>query len=243
MASRSGAAYTTLAPLYDQVYAGKDYDREVREIRRLVEHWGRPNSRSLLDVGCGTGRHLRGLSRAFRCTGLDRSPAMLRVARRHGRGVRFLRGDMEAFELGEKFDVVTCLFGAIGYVRTIPRLRRTLRTLARHTHPGGVLIVDPWLAPGDFRDGYLNVRVRDTPELKIARVGRNRRRGRVSTTEFGYAIASTDGGVRIFRETHALGLFTTAEQLAAFQSAGFRPRFYRRGFNRTRGLFVGVRRP
>ncbi|MCI4320239.1 MAG: class I SAM-dependent methyltransferase [Thermoplasmata archaeon] len=236
------AEYTTLAPIYDEVYAWKDYERDVREIRRIVRRSGRPGSRTLLDVGCGTGHHLRLLRGMFRCTGLDRSPSMLRIARRHGRGVRWVRGDMERFELGEEFDVVTCLFGAIGYVRTLPRLRKTIRTLARHLRAGGVLIVDPWLSPEVFRSGHLDLLVHDTPQLKIARVGLGRRRGRTSTIDFGYAVGQKGGPIRVFRERHTQGLFSVREQLAAMEAAGLAARFERGGFTKQRGLFVGVRR-
>jgi ubiquinone/menaquinone biosynthesis C-methylase UbiE len=234
--------YTVLARYYDQVYAWKDYAGDVRRIRALARRKGRPHSRTLLDVGCGTGTHLLLLKRWFRCTGLDRSPEMLRVARRKSRDVRWVVGDMERFELGEQFDVVTCLFGAIGYARTIPRLRRTLRGFARHLRPGGLLVIDPWMTPDSFRDGHVNLRVHDTADVKIARIGVSRRRGRTSTVEFGYVIGTPGGPVRMFRETHRLGLFTVSEQLAALEAAGFRAQFLRRGFTFDRGLFVGVLR-
>jgi ubiquinone/menaquinone biosynthesis C-methylase UbiE len=239
--------YTTLASIYDQVYDWKDYARDVRAIRRIVRRAGRPASGTLLDVGCGTGRHLRLLRQAFRCTGVDRSASMLRVARRNGRGVRWIRGDLERLELREEFDVVTCLFGVIGYVRTVPRLHRAMRILARHTRPGGVLIVDPWLTPEAWltpdgsKEGRVSLLVHESKGLTIARVGVSRRRGRISTTEYGYAVGRTRGPVRLFRERHALGLFTVAEQLAAMESAGFRARFYRGGFTKQRGLFVAIR--
>jgi dTDP-4-amino-2,4-dideoxy-beta-L-xylose N-methyltransferase len=103
--------YTTLAPIYDHVYEWKDYARDVRAIRRIVQRAGRPPSGTLLDVGCGTGRHLRLLRQTFRCTGVDRSASMFRVARRDGRGVRSIRGDLERLNLQEEFDAVTCLSG------------------------------------------------------------------------------------------------------------------------------------
>ncbi len=44
---------------------------------------------------------------------------------------------MESFDLAKEFDVITCLFRAIGYVRTLPALEATLRNFARHLRPGG----------------------------------------------------------------------------------------------------------
>jgi hypothetical protein len=123
-----------------------------------------------------------------------------------------------------------------------------MRTLARHTRPGGVLIVDPWLTPDAWltpdgsKDGRVSLLVQESEGLAIARVGVSRRRGRISTTQYGYAVGRTRGPVRLFRERHELGLFIVAEQLAAMESAGFRARFYRGGFTKQRGLFVAIRR-
>lgn len=55
-----------------------EYPREVFD--KLVEI--SPGHRSLLDLGCGTGKIARGLAADFDCvTGIDASEAMLRVAR------------------------------------------------------------------------------------------------------------------------------------------------------------------
>ena len=54
---------------------------------------------------------------------------------------------MTAFDLGCRFDVVTCLFSSIGYVGTVERLDQAIATMAAHLEPGGTLIVEPWLSP------------------------------------------------------------------------------------------------
>ncbi|MCI4351604.1 MAG: class I SAM-dependent methyltransferase [Thermoplasmata archaeon] len=233
--------YSRMARYYDQVYSWKDYAEEARRITALVRRWGRSNSRTLLDVGCGTGTHLALLQGRFRCTGVERNDAMLRVARRKSRAVRWVHADMERLELGEPFDIVTCLFGAIGYVGTVPRLRRMMQRLARHVRPGGLLVIDPWLTPQNYQDGHLSLTVHDAPGLKIARAAISRREGRRSTIEFGYVVGASRAPLRLFRETHRLGLFSVAEILAALSDAGFRGRFYRKGFSLDRGLYVAVR--
>lgn len=66
---------------YDAFYdaAGKDYREESAELLERIRARC-PEARTLLDVACGTGRHLEHLSRAFACMGLDLDPAMLRLA-------------------------------------------------------------------------------------------------------------------------------------------------------------------
>ncbi len=82
----------------------------------------RPGS-SILDVGCGTGRHSVELAaRGHHVVGVDLSPGMLQVARAkaQARGVQieFLEADARGFQLDQTFDLAICLceggFGLIG---------------------------------------------------------------------------------------------------------------------------------
>ncbi|RYG75598.1 class I SAM-dependent methyltransferase [bacterium] len=81
-----------------------------------------PRGASLLDVGCGTGRHARELSRrGYRVVGIDLSPKMIEVARRlDGEGkVEFLVGDARDSDLGRTFDAALCLCeGGVGLLNT-----------------------------------------------------------------------------------------------------------------------------
>ena len=70
---------------------------------------------------------------------------MLEIARRRHPDVTFHQADMAHLQLGTTFDAVICMFSSIGYVKTVEGLNQTLRAFARHTVPGGVVIVDGWL--------------------------------------------------------------------------------------------------
>ena len=69
------------ADVYDAFYdaLGKDYEWEARKVLRLVRRH-RPRPRTLLDVACGTGRHLEVFARSLRCVGVDLDGDMVRVA-------------------------------------------------------------------------------------------------------------------------------------------------------------------
>ncbi|RYG66614.1 class I SAM-dependent methyltransferase, partial [bacterium] len=77
---------------------------------------------SVLDVGCGTGRHARELAgRGYKVTGIDLAPAMIDVAQRlgEGSGAEFLVGDARDFDLGRTFDAAICLCeGGVGLLNT-----------------------------------------------------------------------------------------------------------------------------
>ena len=69
---------------------------------------------TLLDVACGTGMHARRLAaqHGFTVDGVDRDPVMVRLAQRAHPAGRFVQGDMTGFDLGRRYDAVTCCFGS-----------------------------------------------------------------------------------------------------------------------------------
>lgn len=233
------SAYALTAAIYDQIYAWKDYAADARRIRRLIRTYGPVRPRSLLDVACGTGSHLAYLGRGFEATGLDLNEGMLRVARKKLPQVRFVRGRMERFRLREKFDVITCLFSAIGYVRSEEELRRTFRNFATHLRPGGVAIVEPWLTTAAYRAGHIHLGTYGDRRFPIVRMNLSERRGDRSIMEM-HHLVGTPQGVRHWVERHDLGMFPVRTYLAAFRAAGFRARFLRDGLIKGRGLYVAV---
>jgi SAM-dependent methyltransferase len=213
---------TGTADLYDGFYDALDKDY-VEEAEIVVGHVDErlPSATALLDVACGTGRHLEQFARRFRCTGVDLDPDMLAVARRRcGRSVRLQQGDMATLDLGRRrFDVVTCLFSSVAYMPTVALLRQAIAAMARHLHPGGVLLVEPWYTHETWEDGHLAVLSIDEPGWKAARVSRASRRGDLSALDFEFVVADR-WGIRHFAERHELRLYTTEQYVDAFAAAG-----------------------
>ncbi|HEV3153882.1 MAG TPA: class I SAM-dependent methyltransferase [Candidatus Baltobacteraceae bacterium] len=232
--------YTQSAKYYDALYRalGKDYEKEAAHVREIVEQRCRSGGNALLDVGCGTGRHLEYLREHFTCEGLDVERTMLDIARDRNPDVPFHLGDMMGFNLGKRFDAIVSLFGAIGTMPNVGRLDQTLQTFARHLRPGGVVIVEPWLRPEDWKDGSVHALYVDEPDLKVARMSVSRRDGNVSILNFHYMVASRDG-IRTFTEPHRLTLFTDDEYRNAFRKAGLYVEFEEPGLTAGRGLYVG----
>lgn len=235
-------SYGPLAEAYDLIHAHKPYATEARTVRDLARRDARRPLRSLLDVACGSARHLEAFSRWFDCTGVDASPAMLAAARRRVPKATFHLGRMESFDLGKRFDVVTCLFSAIGYARSVSELRRTLRTFARHTAPGGVVVVEPWITPATYRPGLVHHLVATSGDTTVLRMNGSERRGGRSIFDFHYLVGRR-ARVTHYVETHNLGLFDVPTMRSAFHDAGLAVRHVRRGLTTGRGLYVGRRPP
>jgi len=242
----SSRSFRKSASYYDAVYdaicdsySSKDYESESKHLMHLIRRHKRSNGRSLLEVPCGTGRHLHYLKAWFDVEGLDINPKMLALARKRNPGIRFHRGNMLTFKLPERFDAVTCLYSAIGYMTTVTQLRRAVKNMSFHLKAGGVLMVEPWITPREFKCGSLHAVLVNQPKLKLVRIGRSSARGRTSIINFHYLVA-TQKTARYFSQSNKLGLFTHAEYLASFQSACLKVTYYAKGLT-GRDLYVGVK--
>ena len=147
--------------LYDAIYHFKNYAHEC-EILRAVIAVAAPGARTILDVACGTGEHDKFLKDRYAVDGIDLNENYLRAARAKNPAGHYTRADMTDFDLATTYDAVTCLFSAIGYVRTVDRMNRAVACMARHVKPGGVLIVEPWITPDNWKPGkYFHSRWRN----------------------------------------------------------------------------------
>ena len=233
--------YARQAQYYDAIYEsqGKDYQQEAQTLRAIIDAHRQAAGDTLLDVACGTGGHLTFLREWYRVEGLDMDAHMLRVAGLRFPDLAFHQADMTAFDLGRQYDIVTCLFSAIGYVQTVDRLRQAIGCMSSHLQPGGVLAVEPWFAPQQWRTGLVHATFVDQPGLKIARMSVSERRDDIAVINFHFLVATPEG-VETFSELHELGLFTHQQYLEAFTLAGLSPNYDPQGIT-GRGLYIGVK--
>jgi ubiquinone/menaquinone biosynthesis C-methylase UbiE len=228
--------FTKSAHLYDAMYSFVDYEAMATELRELIRE-RLPGASTLLDVGCGTGRHLSYFGRDYDVEGLDIDEQLLSHARQRCPAVPFHEASMVDFELDHRFDVITCLFSAIGYVQTVSQMRQAVATMARHLEPGGLLIIEPWFEPDSFWIDTITANHVDQPDLKVAWMYPSKREGDVSVLDIHYLVGTPER-VEHFSEQHRIGLFTKEEHLDAFRDAGLDVSFDPKG-PRERGLYVG----
>jgi len=230
--------FTKSAAFYDAIYAarGKDYAAEAAWLRAAYRNVAAGSGR-LLDVACGTGRHLSQLRSEFAVEGLDAEPAMIAIARERLPDVPLQVARMQDFWVDGQFAIVQCLFSSIGYVADEAELFATIDRFAGVVERGGLLVVEPWISPGEWEELKLDAVFVDEPDLKIARLGRPERYGTTSVLRYEYLVAEPSG-LSAFSESHALQLFTDAQYRAAFERAGLSVRNERSDLF-ARGLYIG----
>ncbi len=202
---------------YDHIYAHLDYAGHVAALGDLI---GEPTGKRLLDIACGTGRHLECFRDDYEIEGLDINEDLLAMARARLGDVPLHVGDFCDFDLGRRFAVITNLFSSIGYARTRERLDAAIACVARHLEPGGIALIEPWLVREAYRPGTVHAAMVDAPELKICRMNCSKVEGDMSILDMHYLVATPEDGVRHFRERHELGMFAIADFAGAGTQAG-----------------------
>lgn len=140
---------------YQTLFANyaRQYDEEVYtqgtpgEVDFLEEELEHDRSRTILDIGCGTGRHAIELTaRGYQVTGVDLSAAQLARAREKataaGVSVDFRQGDARELEFVADFDLAMMICeGAFPLMETDAMNYRILQGACRALKPGGKLVL------------------------------------------------------------------------------------------------------
>jgi SAM-dependent methyltransferase len=138
------------AELYDHEYKRRRDD--LRFYRALArDELGAPDGKkTILELGCGSGRTLIPLVReGWRVVGVDTSATMLarcrdRLARLGDAAARaeLIRGDFRALALGRRFALVICPFNAFMHLYTRVDVERFLAVVRAHLLPKGLFAFD-----------------------------------------------------------------------------------------------------
>lgn len=150
---------------YNLLYKDKNYSGEARYVHNLIQNHT-PGARSVLDLGCGTGRHDFELAKfGYEITGVDMSEEMLSDAKSILSSldptINYLLGDIRTVRLNRTFDVVVSLFHVISYQTSNDDLQSAFSTVKEHLSPGGLFLFDFWYGPAVLAD---------LPEVRIKRL-------------------------------------------------------------------------
>lgn len=232
--------YKQFAKYYDSIYRWKDYKSESVKLRKLIKKYKSSRGREMLDAACGTGNHIQYLKKYFNITGVDLDRDMLRIASKKLSDIKFIRGDMRTFKLNKQFDVVVCLFSAIGHLKTYANLNKTIKNFSQHLKPGGVMIIEPFVNPEDYIDNYLSAYHVNETDLKLTRMTFSKRKGSMAMLNFHFLVGAK-GKIKYFFENMQLVMYENQKAISIMKNAGLKAKFLKDGFMKNRGLYIGVK--
>ena len=134
------ASYSVPPEIYD-VAVGWDPQPEVNRLLFLARQAG-TEPRSVLELGCATGRLLQPLKVAVPDVwGIELSPTLAEFARDRGAG-EIVGGDMTEFSLQRRFDLIFTSANTIRHALTDAAIARMWHCIDAHLAPDGVFIAD-----------------------------------------------------------------------------------------------------
>ena len=146
------SVFENYARYYDLLYKDKDYSGETEYVTKLLKKFGN-NIQSILEFGCGTGKHAMLLAeKDYTVTGIDASKEMLekanvRKASRPDLNLKFQSGDIRTVSLDKKFDAIISLFHVISYQNANADLQAVFTNAYRHLETNGIFVFDFWYGP------------------------------------------------------------------------------------------------
>ena len=144
MGSTAQSPYQGLAPIYDYVMSHVGYGQWAAYIHDLFALFASGTTR-VVDLACGTGNMSFALHRlGYEVTGVDRSEAMLAVARQKAAdtSVEFVQRDLRQLGGLGSFDAATCLYDSINYLLAPADIDAALRGAQGIVQPGGLFVFD-----------------------------------------------------------------------------------------------------
>lgn len=219
------------AVYYNLLYEDKDYAAESAFVLGLLKKYGKM-PKSLLDLGCGTGRHdIHLAANGIAVTGLDISETMLEMGRREifavqsGSGPELVHGDARNARLGRKYDAVISLFHVLSYQNSEHDAIALMQTALEHLNDGGLFMADFWYGPGvlaigpekrvkTMKNGIALVKRKATPEMDINRD--------LVTVHYDISLKNLETGEkRNFSEDHVMRYWFMPELRYLAEQSGF----------------------
>lgn len=130
---------------YLNLYADHNEQEAKQQIEFILQQIPLKTGSTVLDLGCGTGRHSIVFARKqMRVTAVDFSPFLLQEAKKKAAGlnINFILSDIRDFSIPTKFDLILNMFTTFGYFKTDEDNSKILRTIQNHLKTEGHFLID-----------------------------------------------------------------------------------------------------
>lgn len=129
---------------YHHLYQHRNDDEAKELIDALLEELNPQPGSTMLDLGCGSGRHSKYLaSKGYNVLGMDLAFSSIREARKHeSSSLHFMQADMRQPFGKNKFDFVFNFFTSFGYCKQRSENENIVRHIIASLRPGGTVVFD-----------------------------------------------------------------------------------------------------
>lgn len=218
------------ARYYDLLYKDKDCIAEAAYIDSLIRKYA-PDSRRILDIGCGTGRHDFLLAeKGYSVTGVDISQKMIEKAlsglkTSSAKNIDFVHSDIRGIQLGRQYDAVISLFHVMSYQLSNDDIRAVLSTAGEHLSSNGIFVFDCWYGPAVLSiRPEIRMKKVDQADIKVLRIAEPLMLPNENSVDVNYTVLMIDketGKTEEVRETHCMRYFFKPEIDSFFSETGF----------------------
>ncbi len=220
---------------YDIFKKNKNYELEVNELLAAIKTYRIKTDATVLDITCGTGEHDKYLAGYFHVDGLDINTHFLEIARKKNPKGNYYQGNMIDFDLKKQYDILICLYGGIGYTKNNKNLKKTLQCFDKHLKNKGLIIINPWYTPMQWKPGIRTVKESIQNNVYL-RMSHGKANGDIT---FHYLIGEQNG-ILHFTEEYQLGLFEHETIPSILYPMGYKVRF-NDNVKISRGLFIATK--
>jgi len=216
---------------YNLFYKDKDYKAEAETVDHILKKYN-PRIKSIIDFGCGTGRHDIELTKlGYHCKGIDMSNLMIDIAKKNadvdGENIEFQVADIRNYNIVKRYDAVISLFHVISYQNTNDDVLNAFRSARRMLEEtNGYFLFDVWYGPGVLSDKP-SVRVKEIEdeENRLIRIARPDMHDKDNLVDVNYEvliISKETNRVQTINEKHNMRYFFRPELEKLLTEAGFK---------------------
>jgi SAM-dependent methyltransferase len=132
--------------VYDQIHLNKNYEYETLQIAGIIANLQISKSSSILDFGCGTGKHLLGLNTiGYKVSGYDINANMLQKAKFRNKASIFYSNYSE---IPKAYTFCYSLFDVLSYQISEDSIDNFLTQVCGTILEPGWILLDGWHLPG-----------------------------------------------------------------------------------------------
>lgn len=214
---------------YNSFYKDKDYVEEAKQVNEILKKYGR-NIKSIINFGCGTGRHdIELIKLGYEMEGIDLSAGMIDVAKKNvlslGMCEELSVSDVRSFVPKKKYDAVISLFHVMSYQNRNEDILNAFKTARKCLDKEGIFLFDVWYGPGVLTDLPV-VRVKEVEDerYKLTRIARPVLHDKTNVVDVCYEVLITskiDNVTKTINEVHNMRYFFRPELELLLNMTGF----------------------